>query len=443
MPTYDGSEAGSGSSEAERGAATGVREVPECAPEVPLLDELTAYYAARGDRLRQYARTIVKDHALAEDVVQQSYIRTYELIKAGGTVAHVPTWARRCVRNLAIDQLRREPVANFEDQRHSTSGASVVDQVHIRERWRAVEGAVTNLPAHLRQAFVLAEFHGLAYDEIAGEMNRSVGSIRQILRRARRHVRDIVGTDSTPLTVPSGGLIAIHGHAADLLRGLRNRVAGRLDVVTGWLHSVGGRASEVLAVPAGAIVVGALAITTLGAPTSAAPTAGDSPPLAPQIVATNGSGHDPASFGEAPSAAPPVGDQKRLPIQQPQSMPKRPSSTLPAGNDSRAPGLQNQGGRDDGRGASRHDGDNAPGVEVTVVASPATGGPGDLVVEPVVTPAEPQVDGEAQPAGGTGGPMQAQPVTGPVSGPNPVPTLDPIATPVGGPISVGGATPLH
>ena len=57
-----------------------------------------------------------------------------------------------------------------------------------RQIAQAVEQAVEQLPADLRQALLLRELEGLSYEEIAALVNCPVGTVRSRIFRAREAI---------------------------------------------------------------------------------------------------------------------------------------------------------------------------------------------------------------------------------------------------------------
>jgi len=61
-----------------------------------------------------------------------------------------------------------------------------------RETHREVRSVIDQLPKRERVAVLLREYQGLAYDEIAEVMGCTVGSVKLLLHRGRRRLRDLL-----------------------------------------------------------------------------------------------------------------------------------------------------------------------------------------------------------------------------------------------------------
>jgi RNA polymerase sigma-70 factor (ECF subfamily) len=80
------------------------------APARPALDAPPAIGDAWAHReeLVAYSRRLLGAHAdLAEDVVQEAYLRLHECAAAGDPVEEARPWLFRVARNLALDERRR------------------------------------------------------------------------------------------------------------------------------------------------------------------------------------------------------------------------------------------------------------------------------------------------------------------------------------------------
>ena len=136
------------------------------------------------------------DRALVEDLAQETFLRVFRAIgrfDPDGS-ARLSTWILRIATNLAIDELRRKrpvlealPPVERVPERAAGSGADRLD-----ERRRIVEridAALSELKPEFRAAFVLREFHGLEYREIATMLEIDLGTVKSRISRARTRLR--------------------------------------------------------------------------------------------------------------------------------------------------------------------------------------------------------------------------------------------------------------
>jgi len=155
-----------------------------------------------------YVRRIVKSNELAEDVVQDTFIRLCRC-RPGQRPEEgkFASWLYTIATNLCRDAFRRSarrperPITEiYEDEEApittdlwSTEQVSVEGETLRREMQRQVRLAIEELPKREKVAVLLREYQGLAYDEIAEVMGCTIGSVKLLLHRGRRRLRDLLG----------------------------------------------------------------------------------------------------------------------------------------------------------------------------------------------------------------------------------------------------------
>ena len=141
----------------------------------------------------------VPDHAEAQDIAQESFMRAYRALQNFRGDAQFYTWLYRIAVNTAKNHLvamkRRPPTSDVEvdDAEHFT-GARMQDndtpehELLREEIAREVSETVASLPEELRQAITLREVEGLSYEEIAETMDCPIGTVRSRIFRAREAI---------------------------------------------------------------------------------------------------------------------------------------------------------------------------------------------------------------------------------------------------------------
>ncbi len=148
------------------------------------LDRLRAAYDAHAAGLLRFAVALTADRALAEDLVQDAFVRLHRAARppAEGAVA---AYLRRTVANLAVDHHRHRAVVERRAPAPVGSAASAETAVIEGDRARAVAAAVAALPARQRDCVALHYFAGLSDMAVANELEISPGSVKTHLHRAR------------------------------------------------------------------------------------------------------------------------------------------------------------------------------------------------------------------------------------------------------------------
>jgi len=146
---------------------------------------------------------MIGDAHEAQDVTQDVFVRLYRsLLKPGfepsRNGAQFSTWLFQVARNAAIDVLRkrrRHPLERLAVWREHgfeprDPAGDAVMALTASETGRRIAAAVARLPEPQRAVFVLADYEGQSYAEIAAVLRCSVKSVETRLYRARRHLRD-------------------------------------------------------------------------------------------------------------------------------------------------------------------------------------------------------------------------------------------------------------
>ena len=152
------------------------------------------------------ARRILGDWSLAEDAVQEAFtsgFRSFNQFRG----ENLRAWTMRIVSNACRDMQRarrvrqtvpldptpsdtEDPAAGFSAVDLPSSEESPEDYAERRELNRAIESGLATLAEDQRLAAVLIDVQGLSYEEAAGVMGCSLGTVKSRLSRGRARLRD-------------------------------------------------------------------------------------------------------------------------------------------------------------------------------------------------------------------------------------------------------------
>ena len=133
------------------------------------------------------AISIVRDPALADDVVQETMIKAWRHAphQTDGSVPRA--WMLRVARNAAISMLRtRRDDLYGDDTPEQISGITVARAVEGRAAFGELQLALGKLDADARTLIVLREIDGLSYEDIATTMDLPLPTVKTRLFRARQ-----------------------------------------------------------------------------------------------------------------------------------------------------------------------------------------------------------------------------------------------------------------
>lgn len=149
------------------------------------------------------AYRLVGNHEDANDLAQEAFLRAFQAIKNFRGEASFLTWTNRIVTNLCRDELRkryRAPVESL-DERITLDEGEVSKQVpspdpqpdeayEIKELQEKLQLLINTLSPEFRLALVLRDLQGYSYEEIAGQLDCSLGTVKSRINRARNYLRE-------------------------------------------------------------------------------------------------------------------------------------------------------------------------------------------------------------------------------------------------------------
>jgi RNA polymerase sigma-70 factor (ECF subfamily) len=142
----------------------------------------------------------VRDHAEAQDVTQEAFIKAYRALKNFRGDSAFFTWLYRIAINTAknylVAQGRRPPGddVDAETAEQLDAGGRLKEtatpegELLSQEIAVTVKAALDELPEDLRTAITLRELEGMSYEEIAEAMACPIGTVRSRIFRAREAI---------------------------------------------------------------------------------------------------------------------------------------------------------------------------------------------------------------------------------------------------------------
>lgn len=138
---------------------------------------------------------LFRDHGLAEDVVQESFLKAIEKAPGLENTTNMKAWLKRVARNTAFDMLKKNKkyrhVSDLELVKedeffYPTEQLAVADQVERQIRDETLHDALNQLNIKYRIVLFFFYIEEKSCKEIAEELQVSEQAIAQILTRARK-----------------------------------------------------------------------------------------------------------------------------------------------------------------------------------------------------------------------------------------------------------------
>lgn len=162
---------------------------------------------------------MVGNHEDASDLAQEAFIKVFRSIKSFRGEAAFSTWLYHVVANVCRDYLRKskiktssldEPVVyegELLEKQLRDPGPTPEETTERKELQAYLQKLINQLPDDYRLVLVLREFMDFSYEEIAGELNITMGTVKSRLNRARTMLKNKLLQTEREQSLPDTRLI--------------------------------------------------------------------------------------------------------------------------------------------------------------------------------------------------------------------------------------------
>jgi RNA polymerase sigma-70 factor (ECF subfamily) len=140
-------------------------------------------YAEHAPAVYRYLRRLTGSTTLAEDLLQETFLKLHVLVSSGATLENPRAWLFRVAGNLARDRTRDGLRATLREQEYH-GPALVLDFSRQVELQQLIARVLARLPSRMRQVLLLS-VEGFAYKEIAAITGIEQAYVGVVLHRAR------------------------------------------------------------------------------------------------------------------------------------------------------------------------------------------------------------------------------------------------------------------
>jgi RNA polymerase sigma-70 factor (ECF subfamily) len=154
-------------------------------------DAFAELYARLSPNVFAYCLRVLGDRDKAADIFQDTFLRFYQSAARHPEMENVRAYALTICRNLCLNEKKRAANQNveYDDTLYNPGTSREGDR---REMMSLIATALELLPHDMREAFVLREYDGLPYNEIADVLNIKVETAKVRVFRARQKIREIL-----------------------------------------------------------------------------------------------------------------------------------------------------------------------------------------------------------------------------------------------------------
>ena len=161
-------------------------------------------------RVRDYIRMMVKDRDVADDILQETFIKAVRVIDSGkySDKGRFLSWILRIAHNQVIDYFRAN--RNSRQINESDAGYDVLGTLRFSERTvedeimseqveAQVRALVEQLAPEQREVVKLRYYDGLNFKEIAEQTNVGINTALGRMRYALIHLRKLIKENNLTL----------------------------------------------------------------------------------------------------------------------------------------------------------------------------------------------------------------------------------------------------
>lgn len=160
-------------------------------------DNLKAFdciYLRYSDLLLAQTIRLVKNQLVAEDIIQEIFIRLWERRTSFAGYSSISGWLFLSAFNASMNYLKRQV---NESRRHiafeqEKAAADPHEFALAEARYLLMEKAINQLPPQRKQVFTLCKLDGLSYDEAAEKLSISKNTVKDHIKKAHESIRHFI-----------------------------------------------------------------------------------------------------------------------------------------------------------------------------------------------------------------------------------------------------------
>jgi RNA polymerase sigma-70 factor, ECF subfamily len=157
-----------------------------------LLEIQDQYY----ERVRKFILATVKDDSVADDIIQEAFIRIQENLDSMRDPAKISSWIFRIAYHLCQDHFRTLKKSSFQEEIHdglvNLQETPLQKKLEQNEMSQCVQEHLKLLPDSQRTVIIFADVMEFTHQEIADILGLTVENVKVRLHRARKKFKAIL-----------------------------------------------------------------------------------------------------------------------------------------------------------------------------------------------------------------------------------------------------------
>ncbi|MFA6571106.1 MAG: RNA polymerase sigma factor [Bacteroidota bacterium] len=150
----------------------------------------TELYNRYSSKVHAYCLKVLNNREAAEDIFQETYIRFYQKVKTDYNQTNVPGFLITIARNLCLNYKRDNvptiPIESDDFVFETSRGYENTELLDL------ITTSLELLDFEYREAFVLREYDGLSYNEIAEVTGITITNAKSRVFRAKQKIKEVL-----------------------------------------------------------------------------------------------------------------------------------------------------------------------------------------------------------------------------------------------------------
>ena len=147
-------------------------------------------------RVRKFILASVKNESVADDLIQETFIKIQENLNTVRDPEKISSWIFRIAYHLCQDHFRNLKKSSTQEEIHdglvNLEETPIQKKLEQEEMSRCVQDQLTLLPESMRSVLIFADVMDFTHQEIAAILGLTVENVKVRVHRARKKMKDIL-----------------------------------------------------------------------------------------------------------------------------------------------------------------------------------------------------------------------------------------------------------
>ncbi len=130
---------------------------------------------------------VVRDRALAEDILEETFLKAFKYIKSFKGESRLLTWLYRIAMNIAKEELKKEKRVELTK---IPQDENIPAEFTLDEKKKIIWEGLSHLSTEDREIITLIDIQGLPYDDVSYVLGIPEGTVKSRIARARDRLRE-------------------------------------------------------------------------------------------------------------------------------------------------------------------------------------------------------------------------------------------------------------